>query len=333
MIRGGREREIPAPEVAPGDLVILSAGDKVPADARLIETQFLMVNNASLTGESEPVPLSAEPCEGELIESRNIAFAGTTVVSGSGKAVVFATGMQTEMGRIAHLTSAVETGLTPLQKEIVRATRIIAFMATAMGLVFFGVGYLAGRTFWENFLFAIGIIVANVPEGLLPTVTLALAMGSQRMARKLALVKNLTAVEALGSVTVICTDKTGTLTQNKMEVSKFWMDGTEFSVRDLPQNRARASQLLRVAVLCNNANLREGDYKGDPTEIALLRAAGEMAHALVDEPDLAGVGRLEQPQDIEQGGLARPRSAHDGHELSRLGLYVDAGQHGNRLAV
>ena len=283
VVRGGQEREIPAPEVAPGDLVILSGGDKVPADARLIETQFLMVNNASLTGESEPVPLSAKPCDGELIESSNIAFAGTTVVSGSGKAVVFATGMKTEVGRIAHLTSAVETGLTPLQKEIVRATRIIAFLATAMGLVFFGVGYFAGRTFWENFLFAIGIIVANVPEGLLPTVTLALAMGSQRMARKKALVKNLTAVEALGSVTVICTDKTGTLTQNKMEVSTFWIDGTEFAARDLPLNRAQATYLLRVAVLCNNAKGVDGEYKGDPTEISLLRAAGGMARELRSE--------------------------------------------------
>src|SRR3972149_5064387 len=202
-----------------------------------------MMNHAPLTGESEAVPLREEPCEGELIESSNIAFAGTTVVSGAGKAVVFATGMKTEVGRIAHLTSAVETGLTPLQKEIVRATRIIAFLATTMGIVFFAVGYLVGRTFWENFLFAIGIIVANVPEGLLPTVTLSLAMGGQRIAKKMALVKNLTAGEALGSVTVICTDKTGTLTQNRMEVRSFWIEGKELTVEQLRQNPPAAAEI------------------------------------------------------------------------------------------
>jgi sodium/potassium-transporting ATPase subunit alpha len=178
VIRGGKEKEIEAREIVIGDLIILSEGDMVPADSRLIDTKYLMVNNSSLTGESNSVPLNHEPYEGELIESRNIAFAGTTVVSGSGRAVVFATGMRTEFGRIAHLTSAVEAGLSPLQKEIVKVTRIIAFIAVIMGFIFFVTGQLIGRSFWENFIFAVGIIVANVPEGLLPTVTLSLAMGS-----------------------------------------------------------------------------------------------------------------------------------------------------------
>ena len=137
VIREGKEREISARDVVPGDLIILSEGNKVPADSRLIDTTYLMLNNASLTGESEPVPAQHKPCEGEIIESRNIAFAGTTVVSGSGKAIVFATGMGTEFGRIAHLTSAVEAGLSPLQKEIVKVTRIIAFLSTIMGVLFF----------------------------------------------------------------------------------------------------------------------------------------------------------------------------------------------------
>lgn len=205
----------------PGDLIILSGDDRVSADSRLIDATYLMVNNAPLTGESNPVPLQHQPCEGELIESRDIAFAGTTVVSGTGKAVVFATGMGTEFGRIAHLTSVVETGLSPLQRKIIKVTRIIAFLATIMGVVFFFIGQFIGRSFWENFIFAIGIIVANVPEGLLPTVTLSLAMVSQRMAKRKALIKTITSVETLGSVTVICTDKTGTLTQNKMEVKKY----------------------------------------------------------------------------------------------------------------
>ncbi|HAK89232.1 MAG TPA: ATPase [Nitrospiraceae bacterium] len=263
-IREGKEKEIPAREVVPGDLIILSEGDKIPADSRLIRVTYLMVNNAPLTGESEPVPLQHEPCPGELIESKNIAFAGTTVVSGSGKAVVFAAGMRTEFGRIAHLTSAVETGLSPLQKEIVKATRIIAFLAAIMGVVFFFIGQIIGRSFWENFIFAVGIIVANVPEGLLPTVTLSLAMGSQRMAKKKALIKTLTSVETLGSVTVICTDKTGTLTQNKMEVKDIWT----------PDNKqSTVGILMKNAYLCNNAKFIEGQYKGDPTETALLKYA------------------------------------------------------------
>lgn len=266
VIREGKEKEISAKDIVPGDLIVLSEGDKIPADSRLIDTTYLMVNNAPLTGESDPVPLQHEPCEGELIESRNIAFAGTTVVSGSGRAVVFATGMRTEFGRIAHLTSAVEAGLSPLQKEIVKITRIIAFLATVMGIVFFFIGQFIGRSFWENFIFAIGIIIANVPEGLLPTVTLALAMGSQRMAKRKALIKTLTSVETLGSVTLICTDKTGTLTQNKMEVKKIWTIDNQQSTIDL---------LMKTACFCNNAKFIDGQYKGDPTETALFKYARE----------------------------------------------------------
>lgn len=266
VIRDGKEKEIEARDVVPGDLIILSEGDRVPADSRLIETSYLMVNNASLTGESEPIPLQPEPCDGDLIGSNNITFAGTTVVSGSGRAVVFATGMRTEFGRIAHLTSAVEAGLSPLQREIIKVTRIIAFLATVMGITFFTVGHLIGRSFWENFIFAIGIIVANVPEGLLPTVTLSLAMGSQRMAKKKALIKTLTSVETLGSVTVICTDKTGTLTQNRMVVQELWTMDRDKGTIDL---------LMKTAYLCNNARFIDGEYRGDPTEVALLRHARE----------------------------------------------------------
>lgn len=265
VIRDGQYKSINAKEVVPGDLIILTEGDKVPADSRLIDTKYLMVNNAPLTGESEPVPLNHEPYDGELIESKNIAFAGTTVISGSGKAIVFATGMRTEFGRIAHLTSAVEAGLSPLQKEIIKVTRLIAFLATLMGITFFIIGQFLGKGFWENFIFAIGIIVANVPEGLLPTVTLSLAMGSQRMAKKKALIKTLTSVETLGSVTVICTDKTGTLTQNKMEVKEVWT---------IDSHKKTTEILTKIAYLCNNARF-DKEYKGDPTEIALFKYARE----------------------------------------------------------
>jgi sodium/potassium-transporting ATPase subunit alpha len=267
VLRDANETEIEASGVVPGDLVLINEGDKVPADVRLIEVNDLKVNNAALTGESEPSIRTAGPAGGDVVQSSNLAFAGTTAVSGSGRGVVFATGMRTEFGRIAHLTGTVTPGLSPLQKEIVRVTRIVAAIAAVTGAVFFVVGWASGRTFWENFLFAVGIIVANVPEGLLPTVTLALAMGSQRMAKRNALIKTLTAVETLGSVSVICTDKTGTLTKNEMTVKR---TGT------LCGETAESDQRLFLAALaCNNTRDVNGELKGDPTEVALYRAARE----------------------------------------------------------
>jgi len=269
VLRNGKEIEISAREVVPGDVVTLMEGDKVPADIRIIETNEIKVNNAPLTGESEPVGRIKEPFSGELINSPNIAFAGTTVVSGSAKGVIFSTGMRTEFGRIAHLTSAVEAGLSPLQKEIVKATRVVATIAAAVGIFFFLLGFVIGRTFWENFIFAIGITVALIPEGMLPTVTLALAMGSQRLAKRKALIKNLASVETLGSVSVICTDKTGTLTQNKMAVKK---------VADLCDNAPEKVQeisLSHIALLCNNTKESGGNLKGEPTEVALYKSAAD----------------------------------------------------------
>jgi sodium/potassium-transporting ATPase subunit alpha len=271
VVREGRPLEITAREVVPGDLFLLEAGDKVPADGRLIEVNRLMVNNAPLTGESEPKPREAEPFTGGYLESPNLVFAGTLAVSGSGLAVASATGMATEFGKIAHLTSAVEPGLSPLQKEIFRVTRIVAAIAVTLGILFFTLGFLIGRGFWHNFLFAIGIIIANVPEGLLPTVTLSLAMGSQRMAKRKALIKNLNSVETLGSVTVICSDKTGTLTENRMELRRIWVP----PAAPAENGEYARTMLLTVAGLCNNATFVEGAYHGDPTEVALLRAARE----------------------------------------------------------
>ncbi len=274
VLRDGSVKEIPAREIVPGDVFLLNEGDKIPADARLIDENLLMVNNAPLTGESELIPRSYKPFEGDSLESPNLVFAGTLVVSGSGKAVTYATGMSTEFGKIAHLTSAVEPGLSPLQKEILKVTKIIAVIALTTGICFFAVGTFTGRSFWHNLIFAIGITIANVPEGLLPTVTLSLAMGSQRMAKKKALIRNLTSVETLGSVTVICTDKTGTLTQNKMEVQKIWT---------ADKQQSSINSLLRIAYFCNNAFYEDGKYKGDPTEIALLKTAREKSGDMKSE--------------------------------------------------
>jgi sodium/potassium-transporting ATPase subunit alpha len=277
VFREGKAKEVRSEKVVPGDLILLSEGDKVPADARLIESNYLMVNNAPLTGESDAKPLSHDAFTGDYLESPNIVFAGTLVVSGIGKAVTFATGMSTEFGKIAHLTGGVQERLSPLQKEIIRVTKIVAVIAITTGILFFSLGFFMGRGFWHNFLFAVGIIIANVPEGLLPTVTLSLAMGSQRMAKKKALIKTLTSVETLGAVTVICTDKTGTLTQNKMEVQKIWTVGAGFKPALTKGDVVRYSYdtLMTIASLCNNATYTDGKYKGDPTEVAILKAARE----------------------------------------------------------
>ncbi|TAN43316.1 MAG: cation-transporting P-type ATPase [Nitrospirae bacterium] len=268
VVREKETLEVNAREVVPGDLIVLTEGDRAPADARIVEAKYLIVNNAPLTGESAPVPLSSKACGGEIFDSSNIVFAGTNVLSGSAKAVVFATGMRTEFGRIAQLTESVEAGLSPLQKEIIKATRVIAAIAISIGISFFVVGQFIGRGFWENFIFAVGVIVALVPEGMLPTVTLALAMGSQRMAKKKALIKNLNSVETLGAVSVICTDKTGTLTMNRMEAVNVWSAGDFSNIEFLK----RSDPLVLGAALCNNARYEKGEFKGDPTEIGLLKA-------------------------------------------------------------
>ncbi|MDA8431127.1 MAG: cation-transporting P-type ATPase [Geobacteraceae bacterium] len=285
VIRSGTELDIDAVEIVPGDLVLLREGDKVPADARVVETSRLTVNNALLTGESDSHQLTAAACEGELLESGNLVFAGTLVVSGSGKAVVYATGMATEFGKIAQITGTVVEEASPLHIEITRVSRIVAIIAVSCGGCFFLIGGLVGRGFWANFLFAIGIIIATVPEGLLPTVTLSLAMGSKRMARRNALVKNLNAVAALGTVDLICTDKTGTLTQNQMTVKTSWS----------PDDKA--AMACTVAQLCNNVSVTREAVKGDPTETALYSYA-------VSQGAVTGERLGETPFDADRKRMA-----------------------------
>lgn len=284
VLRAGAESEIDAREIVPGDLILLKEGDKVPADGRVVLSNRLTVNNAPLTGESDSRLLSAAPFEGEMEDSHNLAFAGTLVVSGSGIVVVYATGMASEFGKIAHITGRVVEEVSPLQAEISRVSRAVAIIAVAGGACFFTVGLAFGQGFWNNFLFAIGIIIALVPEGLLPTVTLSLAMASQRMACRNALVKSLNAVEALGSVDMICTDKTGTLTQNLMTTKTLWS----------PDDGRMA---CTVALLCNNAVLSGDTVRGDPTETALYRYARERVSVAAERLD-------EIPFDAERKRMA-----------------------------
>ncbi|MEQ8165341.1 MAG: HAD-IC family P-type ATPase, partial [Alphaproteobacteria bacterium] len=206
--RDGRPLEIPADDLVPGDVIVLNEGDRVPADARLIEARELKVDNSSLTGESEPQPRDSGAFHQNLLESPNMVFSGSLVQSGEGVAVVCETGMRTEIGRIVTLTEETAAVETPIHKELKYFIKVISIIAVFLGVSFFAISVLIGNGVLGSLIFAIGIIVANVPEGLLPTVTLSLTMASRRMAQKNALIKNLESVETLGSTTVICTDKT-----------------------------------------------------------------------------------------------------------------------------
>ncbi|MHB8108181.1 MAG: cation-translocating P-type ATPase, partial [Candidatus Cryosericum sp.] len=223
VIRDGEQQRILAEELVPGDVIVLAEGDRVSADARLIDDNDLRCDQSTLTGESNAVRKTKEampPKDLAHTEQPNLVFAGTNVAAGAGTAVVYATGMNTEFGKIAGLTQGQKEELSPLQKELGRLTKMVSFMAIGAGVFFFIAAVLVAKTsVAESFIFAMGMIVAFVPEGLLPTVTLSLAMGVQRMAKRHALIKRLSAVETLGCTTVICTDKTGTLTQNEMTVS------------------------------------------------------------------------------------------------------------------
>lgn len=273
-LRAGELHLIAAAGLVPGDIVLLQEGDNVPADCRLLETFSLRVNNATVTGESLPKGRDALPSPAEdILGSRNVLLAGTTIVSGEGRALVFATGMHTEFGKIAHLTQTSGEALSPLQKEIIRLSRVVALLAMLLGVGFFLIGRAMGLPFWESLLFGIGIIVANVPEGLLPTVTLALAMATQRMAKRNALIRHLPSVEALGAATVICTDKTGTLTQNRMQAHTLWLGGELLAADALAGRSAHYRALFEDAALCHNLKMSSGTWLGDPMEVALVELA------------------------------------------------------------
>ncbi|KAF5085460.1 Calcium-transporting ATPase [anaerobic digester metagenome] len=303
VIRDGITKNIEAEDLVPGDIMVLSEGDHISADGRLIEASELRIDQSTLTGESHPVKKIADPWYDSgfsKIEYPNLVFAGTSVASGTGLAVVIATGMNTEFGKVADLTQGIEEEKSPLQQEMVHVTRMVTIVAVSIGILFFFMLItLTSVTLASSFIFALGMIVAFVPEGLLPTVTLALARGSQRMAKRNALIKRLSAVETLGCTSVICTDKTGTLTQNEMTVQKIWIPGASFSVTgvgynpegtiipdEVNQDSSLLEDLHRLCVagsLCSNARLIPPDHEtdpwtilGDPTEAAILVASEKL---------------------------------------------------------
>jgi calcium-translocating P-type ATPase len=314
VMRDGLASRIGAELLVPGDVILVQEGDDVPADCRVIEAVGLRVNAATVTGESVPQARSAAACEeSDLLAARNVLLAGTEIVTGEGRALVYATGMHTEFGRIAHLTQTGGGAPSPLQQEIARLSRLVAILATALGAVFFALGQMLGLSFWENFIFAIGIIVANVPEGLLPTVTLSLAMATQRMARRNALVRHLPAVEALGAATVILSDKTGTLTQNRMTLQEmFFAEGrVPFAGAD---TTSRHSPFFLIALHCHN--LREISENGH------LRLLGDPMEAALHDSARAALGHdrahpriLELPFDADRKRMSSAHETPEGRVL------------------
>ncbi len=273
VLRDGRRTVIEARLLVPGDVLLLAEGDRISADARLLQGA-VEVDVSTLTGESVPVSRSAEFVDAQAppLEARDLVFSGSACTGGEARAVVVATGMRTELGRIAALSQRVRREESPLEHQVKRVAWLIAGVSVAAGLVFFPLGALvAGLPPADALTFAIGLIVANVPEGLLPTITLALAVGVRGLARSGALVKRLSAVETLGSTTVICTDKTGTLTENRMQATAVWTDAGEFDLSQTPPGEPPVERLAQALAACNNAEL--GPDAGDPTELALLQAA------------------------------------------------------------
>lgn len=263
--RDGRELELLAEEVVPGDVLVIGEGDRIPADARLVECHDMLVNNAPLTGESAPIPLTEAAVEDRLIDSTNIAFAGCSVLKGSGLAVVFATGERTQFGQVAALSRDIRRPPSPLERKTSHMVRVLTVIAVAMGATFFIYGVFSGESLWINLVFMLGIIVANVPEGLLPTFTLSLAMGSLRMAKQNVLVKSLNAVEGLGAVHAICTDKTGTLTLNQLSISRI----VDPAGREILPGKPKRAEILRFGLVAGDPHLQEESWGGDPLDVAL----------------------------------------------------------------
>jgi Ca2+-transporting ATPase len=308
VLRQTAPARIAAAEVVPGDVLILEAGDIVSADARIVEAVSLAVSEAALTGESVAVDKTTEPVdpESQLADRFSMAYQGTHVARGRGRAVVVATGGATEVGKIAMQVSTQPREETPLQVELARVGRYLALAAAVLCLVVFAVGVLRGVEATEMLLTAASLAVAAIPEGLPAAATIVLALGVQRMAQRNVIVRRLSSVETLGSVTVVFTDKTGTLTENRMHVQEAW------SAND-------PDDLLLVSVLCNNATLDDGNVpaSGDPTEIALLTWARE------------------QDADVADWQRRHPRQAEVPFEAerARMTVVVSNGDRGSLVLV
>ncbi|XP_064651708.1 sodium/potassium-transporting ATPase subunit alpha-like [Lineus longissimus] len=286
VLRNGEALEIKAEEVVVGDVIDVKLGDRIPADLRIIQAHGLKVDNSSLTGESEPQSRNSECTSENPLETKNLAFFSTNALEGTARGVVVNTGDRTVMGRIANLASGLEMGETPIAREIAHFIHLITAVAVFLGVTFFVIAFILGYFWLDAVIFLIGIIVANVPEGLLATVTVCLTLTAKRMASKNCLVKNLEAVETLGSTSTICSDKTGTLTQNRMTVAHMWFDNRIVEA-DTSEDQSNATYsmkdqtweaLSRIAMLCNRADFKEGQ---DETPVLKRECLGNASDAAI----------------------------------------------------
>ncbi|MBS3113733.1 cation-translocating P-type ATPase [Candidatus Woesearchaeota archaeon] len=298
VLRDGQKKEIDSKELVPGDIIVLETGDKIPADARLFEVFNLQTQEAALTGESQPVKKNTDvlPEKIPIADMKNMVFSGTIVVSGRAKAIVVATGMQTEIGKIATMIEEVKPEPTPLQKKMDELGKWIGKVVIVIAAIIFVVATLfQEKSLLDNLIVAVAVAVAAIPEALLAIVTMALALGTQRMLKRNALVRRLPSVETLGSTTVICADKTGTLTVNEMTVKKLFANGKiidvsgagyetkgNFLYKNKPVEIGEIELLLRIGALNNNAELKDKDVIGDPTEGCLIVSAAKSGLARAD---------------------------------------------------
>ncbi|MBP9092904.1 HAD-IC family P-type ATPase, partial [bacterium] len=267
VIRSGQELLIPAQQLVPGDIIVLAEGDAISADCRIVSASRLAVDESTLSGEARPVRKLAEALAVNDSSAGNLLFAGTSVIAGTCRAVVCKTGMNSRFGKIARLTQSVSEQSSPLQNEMARVTKVVSILATAVGTFFFLLAVLFAHVHpREGFIFAIGMVVAFVPEGMLPTISLSLALGVQQMAKRNALIKKLSAVETLGCTNVICSDKTGTITQNKMTVQHIWTEGAEYKLSGLGYSPLGEIKKLDETRL-NDSTLKEPTTDGGKTLI------------------------------------------------------------------
>ena len=290
VLRDGQQKRIPADQLVLGDVVMCRGGERIPADIRIIHCEGMKVDNSSLTGESEPQSRSTEASNQAVpLEARNIAFFSTSCVDGNGIGLVIAIGDQTVMGKIAKLVTNIEQRDSPIQVEISRFVNIIAVISFAEGIIYFAICMALGIEFFESFIFMISIIVGNIPEGLLPAMTLGLTLTAKRMARKNCMIKYLEAVETLGSTSTICSDKTGTLTENRMTVEHCYIGNKIVQVSHEPEELAEDIRQQvkcwplyeRCAMLCSRAyfinqndedrDIMKREASGDASELAILR--------------------------------------------------------------
>ncbi len=342
VIRNGELQTLPSEKIVPGDLVLIEAGDRIPADGRIIQSIELSTQEAALTGESMPIHKIADPLEKPDLsvgDKKNMGFLGTVAVSGKGYMIVTETGLQTELGKIASLLQGGREEQTPLQIRLEELGHRLVWICLGVVALVFALGFFRGQPLVENLLISISLAVAAIPEGLPAIVTIALSIGVRKMAKRNALVRRLPSVETLGCTSVICTDKTGTLTQNEMMVRSIWVNGSfvdvmgvgynpegDFKVKDAKinfQDNPELIMALKIGTLCNSAELHQNPEKGwsiagDPTEGALLTVAGK---AQLFKQDLEQKNPIlgEIPFDSERKRMSMARQTDEGSMLFTKG--------------